>query len=155
MTPLTVSNALVLSFVVFFLSIECVFSQTLDQEIAALPTCSTTCLTKAAANVNCGAGDFICQCQHQDGIVGVLGRVSSQVTCLIGDCGISNATSEWRLPFEFHQIHAESDHSNTSTVQKDMFHPRPDFFVDDDDGYFCIDIVEHLFSRPSSGHEHE
>lgn len=90
----SVSNALILSFL-FFLSIESVLSQTLDEEIAKLPTCSTNCLSKAAANIKCGAVDFICQCGNQDGIVGALGRVTTQAACLLGDCGIQNATSEF------------------------------------------------------------
>jgi hypothetical protein len=95
----SICHAVILSFLVcVFLAVDPALSQSVDEQISSLPTCSTTCLAKAASNVNCGAGDFVCQCQHQDGIVGILGRVSSQATCLIGDCGISNATSKCDMP---------------------------------------------------------
>jgi len=84
-------------------------AQSIGDQVAMLPTCATTCLSEAAANVNCGTGDFACQCQVQDGILGALGRVSSQGTCLISDCGISNATSESSLAFGGGEENAEDE----------------------------------------------
>lgn len=75
-------------------------SQSIEAQIAALPACSTACLNKAATNILCGATDFVCQCANQEGILGVLGRVSSQASCLISDCGISNATSTFYSPVQ-------------------------------------------------------
>jgi hypothetical protein len=98
------SNIVILSLILAMAA-----AQSVDDQVTELPSCATTCLSKAAASVNCGAEDFACQCQDQDGIVGVLGRVSSQATCLISDCGISNATSESCLTFGGGEDSAEDE----------------------------------------------
>lgn len=92
----SVSNALILSFLLL-LSFECVRCQTLQEEIAILPACSTSCIAKGATSAKCSTTDYTCQCAAQDSMIGAIiaGRPSLQATCLLGDCGISNMTSEY------------------------------------------------------------
>ncbi|CZT48896.1 uncharacterized protein RSE6_09665 [Rhynchosporium secalis] len=75
-------------------------SQSLQDQVSQLPDCSKNCISLAAANAGCVAGDYACQCKAAGGqnflggiISNVLGSVTGQNTCLLDACGAANAAN--------------------------------------------------------------
>ena len=85
--------------IVLTLLLQSAVSQRLQEKIDKLPECSNNCIALAAEAAGCAADDFACQCQKSDSIIGVvgsvLGSVTSQNKCLMSDCGVVSATSEF------------------------------------------------------------
>lgn len=74
--------------------ISSVASQSLQDELALMPSCSDDCRTRASVNIGCGPTNTTCQCQHQNAVVGTIGQPSPPSLCIIQACGNQNATSK-------------------------------------------------------------
>jgi hypothetical protein len=66
-----------------------VLSQTISQEIAALPSCSLSCISDAIASSGCGHTDYACQCGTANAAI-----QEAAGPCLYKVCSSNDISSE-------------------------------------------------------------
>ena len=73
---------------VLFLA-RAVYSQSISQDTAQLPSCSLSCLSNAIISVGCSLTDYVCQCGAHRAAIAAQG-----VPCIVNSCNTTEALSE-------------------------------------------------------------
>jgi hypothetical protein len=69
--------------------VSVVYSQSISQDTAKLPSCSLSCLSNAITNNDCSLTDYVCQCSvHRSAIS------QAATPCIVASCNITEALSK-------------------------------------------------------------